>query len=49
MKNQVGVDLSDDRRRLGILRGEVGPGAKIMVDANQVRNESVSQIRFFKT
>lgn len=35
-KMKVGRDLADDRRRLRIVREEVGPGRTLMVDANQV-------------
>lgn len=34
-KLKVGADLSDDRRRAAILREEIGPDRKLMVDANQ--------------
>lgn len=36
VKMKVGRDLDDDIRRLTIAREELGPGAKIMIDANQV-------------
>lgn len=34
-KIKVGADLADDQRRMGIVREEIGPGRKLMVDANQ--------------
>ncbi|QDT68666.1 L-fuconate dehydratase [Planctomycetes bacterium MalM25] len=34
-KLKVGADLADDRRRAAILREEIGPDRKLMVDANQ--------------
>jgi L-fuconate dehydratase len=34
-KVKVGVDLEDDLRRLAIIRQEIGPERKLMVDANQ--------------
>ncbi len=34
-KIKVGADLRDDLRRLTIVREEIGPGRKLMVDANQ--------------
>jgi len=34
-KVKVGADLPDDLRRLSIVREEIGPGRKLMVDANQ--------------
>ena len=34
-KIKVGGDLQDDLRRLAIVREEIGPGRKLMVDANQ--------------
>jgi len=34
-KMKVGADLKDDLRRLAIVREEIGPGRKLMVDANQ--------------
>jgi L-fuconate dehydratase len=36
LKIKVGGDLADDVRRVGILRDELGPDRKLMVDANQV-------------
>ncbi len=36
LKFKVGKDLEDDRRRLAIVRSELGPQFRIMVDANQV-------------
>jgi L-fuconate dehydratase len=35
-KIKVGRDLADDVRRAGIIRDEIGPGRKLMMDANQV-------------
>jgi L-fuconate dehydratase len=35
IKLKVGADLADDRRRLALARGTVGPGIGIAVDANQ--------------
>ena len=35
-KIKVGRDLSDDIRRAGIIRDEIGPGRALMMDANQV-------------
>ena len=34
-KLKVGADLADDRRRLAVVRQEIGPDRKLMVDANQ--------------
>ena len=34
-KIKVGSDLRDDLRRLAIVREEIGPGRKLMLDANQ--------------
>lgn len=34
-KLKVGADLSDDRRRAALVRREIGPDRKLMVDANQ--------------
>jgi L-fuconate dehydratase len=34
-KVKVGSDLRDDRRRLSIVREEIGPDRKLMLDANQ--------------
>ncbi len=34
-KIKVGADLGDDLRRLAIVREEIGPGRKLMLDANQ--------------
>jgi L-fuconate dehydratase len=36
IKVKVGRDLADDRRRLAIIREEIGPDRALMVDANQV-------------
>jgi L-fuconate dehydratase len=35
-KMKVGRDLDDDIRRASIIREEIGPGRKLMVDANQI-------------
>lgn len=35
-KIKVGRDLGDDLRRSGVLRREMGPDARMMIDANQV-------------
>nr|ACO15270.1 Mandelate racemase [Caligus clemensi] len=35
-KMKVGRDLSDDKRRLRVIRDIIGPDSKLMVDANQV-------------
>jgi L-fuconate dehydratase len=36
IKMKVGRDLDDDIRRLGIVRGIMGPDRKLLIDANQV-------------
>jgi L-fuconate dehydratase len=36
IKLKVGVNLADDERRAAIVREEIGPHRKLMVDANQV-------------
>ena len=36
IKIKVGRDLEDDMRRAGIIREEIGPDRKLMMDANQV-------------
>jgi L-fuconate dehydratase len=36
IKIKVGVDIEDDVRRAGIVRGEIGPDRRLMLDANQV-------------
>jgi L-fuconate dehydratase len=36
IKIKVGRDLEDDARRAGIIREEIGPDRKLMMDANQV-------------
>jgi L-fuconate dehydratase len=36
VKIKVGRDLEDDARRAGIIREEIGPDRKLMMDANQV-------------
>src|SRR5437667_11710818 len=35
-KIKVGRDLQDDLRRVGLVRAEIGPDRKLMLDANQV-------------
>lgn len=35
-KMKVGADIDSEVRRAGIIRSEIGPGGKFMVDANQV-------------
>jgi L-fuconate dehydratase len=35
-KIKVGVDVADDVRRCGVVREEIGPECKLMVDANQI-------------
>ena len=46
-KIKVGRDLADDVRRAGLIRGEIGPDRKLMVDANQVWevNEAIASMR----
>jgi L-fuconate dehydratase len=34
-KLKVGADITDDRRRAALVRAEIGPDRKLMVDANQ--------------
>ncbi len=34
-KLKVGLDMADDIRRVGIVREEIGPDRKLMIDANQ--------------
>ncbi len=46
-KMKVGADLKDDLRRLAIVREEIGPGRKLMVDANQ-RWDVPEAIRWMK-
>lgn len=36
IKIKVGRDMADDKRRCAIIREEIGPDRKLMVDANQV-------------
>ncbi|MCA9148587.1 MAG: L-fuconate dehydratase [Planctomycetales bacterium] len=36
MKLKVGADLEQDRHRLRLVRAEIGPHIKLMIDANQV-------------
>ena len=46
-KIKVGRDLADDVRRAGLIRDEIGPERKLMVDANQVWevNEAIASMR----
>jgi len=46
-KIKVGRDLADDVRRAGLIRDEIGPDRKLMVDANQVWevNEAIASMR----
>jgi L-fuconate dehydratase len=46
-KIKVGRDLTDDLRRAAIIREEIGPDRKLMMDANQVWdvNEAIASMR----
>jgi len=46
-KIKVGRDLGDDLRRAALIREEIGPDRKLMVDANQVWevNEAIASMR----
>ena len=46
-KIKVGRDLADDVRRAALIREEIGPDRKLMVDANQVWevNEAIASMR----
>ncbi|HKP16254.1 MAG TPA: L-fuconate dehydratase [Gemmatimonadaceae bacterium] len=46
-KIKVGRDLADDVRRAALIREEIGPARKLMVDANQVWevNEAIASMR----
>jgi L-fuconate dehydratase len=46
-KMKVGVNLEDDIRRAALIRGEIGPERKLMMDANQVWevNQAISHVR----
>jgi L-fuconate dehydratase len=46
-KIKVGRDLGDDMRRAAIIREEIGPDRKLMMDANQVWgvNEAIANMR----
>jgi L-fuconate dehydratase len=46
-KIKVGRDLADDVRRAALVRDEIGPDRKLMVDANQVWevNEAITSMR----
>jgi L-fuconate dehydratase len=47
MKIKVGADLQDDMRRAAIIRDEIGPNLKLMMDANQKWdvNEAISNMK----
>ncbi|MGI8826750.1 MAG: L-fuconate dehydratase [Chloroflexota bacterium] len=47
MKIKVGQDIEDDVRRAALIREEIGPNRKLMVDANQVWdvNEAITYMR----
>ena len=47
IKIKVGRDLADDVRRAALIREEIGPGRKLMVDANQVWevDEAIASMR----
>ena len=46
-KIKVGRDLADDVRRASIIRSEIGPDRKLMMDANQVWdvNQAIASVR----
>jgi L-fuconate dehydratase len=46
-KIKVGRDLQDDLRRAGVVRAEIGPDRKLMLDANQVWDvgEAIANMR----
>ena len=46
-KIKVGADLADDQRRCAVVREEIGPGRKLMIDANQRWNvdEAIANMR----
>jgi L-fuconate dehydratase len=46
-KLKVGLDIEDDRRRAALVREEIGPGRRLMVDANQRWDvpEAIERIR----
>jgi len=46
-KIKVGRDLQDDLRRAGVVRAEIGPDRKLMLDANQVWDvgEAIASMR----
>jgi len=46
-KIKVGRDLEDDLRRAAVVRGEIGPDRKLMLDANQVWDvqEAIASMR----
>jgi L-fuconate dehydratase len=46
-KMKVGRDLADDRRRARLIREEIGPGRRLMMDANQVWgvDEAIAHMR----
>ncbi len=47
LKIKVGRNLEDDKRRAGIMREEIGPDRKLMMDANQVWDvgEAISNMK----
>ena len=47
LKMKVGRDLADDRRRAALIRSEIGPDRRLMLDANQVWDvdEAISNVR----
>ncbi|MEU9823277.1 enolase C-terminal domain-like protein [Pseudonocardia alni] len=50
IKIKVGQDVEDDRRRLRVIRDEIGPDRKLMVDANQVWDvdEAIAYVEHLK-
>ncbi len=46
-KVKVGASVEDDRARVGLVREEIGPGNKLMIDANQRWdvNEAIERVR----
>jgi L-fuconate dehydratase len=46
-KVKVGASVEDDRARVGLVRQEIGPGNKLMIDANQRWdvNEAIERVR----
>jgi L-fuconate dehydratase len=47
LKMKVGRDLADDRRRAALIRSEIGPDRRLMLDANQVWDvdEAIANVR----